>query len=73
MIAFKAEREVLITEGNALKFSKHTELSAKALLAEKKLIRLRDEMKDEDDCIITGDYYEKLPKLLNSKLYDIMA
>jgi len=28
-------------------------------------------MKDEDDCIITGNYYEKLPKLLNCKLYDI--
>jgi len=28
-------------------------------------------MKEEDDCIITGNYYEKLPKLLGSKLYDI--
>lgn len=27
-------------------------------------------MKDEDDCIITGNYYEKLPKLTSSKLYD---
>ena len=28
-------------------------------------------MKDQDDCIVTGNYYEKLPKLLGSKLYDI--
>jgi hypothetical protein len=54
-------------------FSNDAELSDKAIVAEKKLIRLRNEMKDEDDCIITGSYYEKLPKLLNSKLYDIFV
>lgn len=30
-------------------------------------------MKQEDDCIITGSYYEKLPKLKSSKLYDILT
>lgn len=29
-------------------------------------------MRDEDDCIVTGSFYEKLPKLLNSKLYDCL-
>jgi len=51
-------------------FSNDTQISTKAALAEKKLMRLRQEMIDEDDCIVTGSYYEKLPKLTGSKLYD---
>ena len=73
LIAFRAEREAMIKAGNADIFSSHTQVSDKAVIAEKKLIRLRNEMKEADDCIITGDYYEKLPKLLDSKLYDIFT
>lgn len=72
LIAFQAEREAMIKEGNSGMFSNEAQISEKAVIAEKKLIRLRNEMKDEDDCIITGNYYEKLPKLKSSKLYDIM-
>ena len=53
----------MIKEGNSGMFSNEAQISEKAVIAEKKLIRLRNEMKDEDDCIITGNYYEKLPKL----------
>ena len=42
MLAFNLAREVLIKAGNADKFSCNTDVSAKAVIAEKKLMRLRE-------------------------------
>jgi hypothetical protein len=42
MLAFNLTRDVLIKAGNADKFSADTEVAPKALIAEKKLMRLRE-------------------------------
>ena len=72
MMAFKIAREVMIKESKVFHFSNEAQLSQKAIAAEKKLFRLRDKMLHDDDVLITGNFYEKLPKLLNSPLYDIL-
>jgi hypothetical protein len=42
MISYKIGKEVMIKESKALHFSCETQVSEKAVLAEKKLIRLRE-------------------------------
>jgi len=53
-------------------FSKDIILQQNAYKAEKKLNKLRREMFEEDDTIVTGSYYDKLEKLKNSPLYDCL-
>lgn len=53
-------------------FSNDVTLSAKARAAEKKLAKMREQLLLEDDTITTGSYYDKLPKLLGSEVYDCL-
>jgi len=53
-------------------FSNEIRLTNQELMAEKKLIALRQKMLQEDPTINTGNYYEKLPKLLKSDLFDCL-
>ena len=53
-------------------FSNNIKLADKALIAERKLNKLRDEMFAKDDTIVTGFYYDKLKSLQNSPLYDCL-
>jgi len=41
-------------------------------MAEKKLFKIRKQMIEEDDTLVTGAYYDKKDKLINSPLYDVL-
>jgi hypothetical protein len=62
----------LVDLGNKDHFSNELVLVEKAMKVEKKMAKLRKQMFEEDDCIITGDYYSKLEKLKASPLYDCL-
>ncbi len=53
-------------------FSSDIELSKAAILAEKKLFQLRDELIETDPCVITGRYFEKSPTIKASRLYEAL-
>jgi hypothetical protein len=63
------ERDELVELSNQDLFSKDINLSEKELAAEKKLAKLREDLLLADDTIVTGSYYDKLPKLLSSEIY----
>ena len=66
------ERDELVELSNQDLFSKDINLSEKELAAEKKLAKLREDLLLEDDTIVTGSYYDKLPKLLSSEVYECL-
>lgn len=66
------ERDELVQLSNKDLFSNSVKLSVKAIAAEKKLFKLRDEMLQNDPSICTGFYYDKLAALKSSKLYDCL-
>jgi len=59
----------MVKLSNALHFSNNVPLVDRALVAEKKLVKLREEMLAKDNTVHTGFYYDKLPTLLSSPLY----
>lgn len=63
------KRDDLVERSNQDLFSNDITITDKARAAEKKLAKLRADLVQEDETIITGSYYEKLPKLLNSEVY----
>ena len=69
---WNAQRAELIKKADQDHFSNDITLVDRELKVEKKLIKLREELLEEDDTIATGFYYEKLGKLLGSKLYDCL-
>jgi hypothetical protein len=71
---WRQEKQKLVNLGNKDHFSNEVVFvqKDKALNAEKKLFKLRKQMLEEDDCIVTGSYYDKLQKLLKSPLYDCL-
>lgn len=69
---FMKKRKELIDRSNADRFSVDIELSKKEQKAEAKLMQIHKKMFDEDATIATGAYYDKLPKLLASDLYDCL-
>lgn len=69
---WNAQRAELIKKADQDHFSNDITLEDRELKVEKKLIKLREELLEEDDTIATGFYYEKLGKLLGSKLYDCL-
>lgn len=59
----------MVKLSNELHFSNNVPLIARALVAEKKLVRLRDEMLRKDPTIHTGFIYDKQAALMASDLY----
>lgn len=72
MDKWKKERDEMFLLSNKDLFSNSVKLSKKAIAAEKKLHKLRDEMLVADPSIATGFYYDKLDALKSSKLYDCL-
>lgn len=70
--AWEDKRTELIYDANKTHFSNDIELSKNEIKAEKKLMKLRQDLLDEDDMIAQGAYYDKLPKLLKSNLYECL-
>jgi len=66
------DRDELFLLSNKDLFSNSVKLSDKAIAAEKKLHKLRDEMLAADPSVATGFYYDKLEALKSSKLYDCL-
>ena len=72
MDQWNKERDELVQLSNKDLFSNKVKLSDKAIAAEKKLFKLREEMLTEDPSCATGFYYDKLDALKSSKLYDCL-
>ena len=72
MDQWNKERDELVQLSNKDLFSSKVKLSDKAIAAEKKLFKLREEMLTEDPTCATGFYYDKLDALKSSKLYDCL-
>jgi hypothetical protein len=72
MAKWKEEKRKLVLEANQDHFSNDVDLATRALNAEKKLLKLREKMMEEDNVCMTGDYCKKLPFLLNSPLYECL-
>lgn len=72
MDQWNKERDELVQLSNKDLFSNKVKLSDKAIAAEKKLFKLREEMLTEDPTCATGFYYDKLDALKSSKLYDCL-
>jgi len=72
MEQWNKERDELVQLSNKDLFSNKVKLSDKAIAAEKKLFKLREEMLTEDPTCATGFYYDKLDALKSSKLYDCL-
>jgi len=72
MKMWNSEKAKLVKLSNSLHFSNKISLADKALIAEKKLFKLREEMFNKDDTIVTGFYYDKLKALQDSPLYDCL-
>lgn len=70
--AWTHKRDELVEESNQDIFSNDIQLSDKARRAEKKLLKMREDLLTEDATIDTGSYYDKLPKLLSSEIYDCL-
>ena len=69
MEAWTKEKSDMVKRANELHFSKSMQLIPRALIAEKKLIRLREEMIRKDNTIHTGFLYDKQQALMSSDLY----
>lgn len=67
-----AKRAELVERADEDHFSNEISLDNKEKKAQNKLIALRKQMLEEDDTIATGFYYDKLDKLLGSKLYECL-
>ena len=72
MDQWNKERDELVQLSNKDLFSNKVKLSDKAIAAEKKLFKLREEMLTADPTCATGFYYDKLEGLKSSKLYDCL-
>ena len=66
------QRDALIKRAGAEHFSNDVTLDQRELKVEQKLANLRRKLIEEDDTIATGFYFDKLPKLLGSELYDCL-
>jgi len=66
---YHQRKQHMVKLGNKDHFSNDVILLKKAIVAEKKLFKLREKMLEEDPVIMTGAYWQKLPKLLESDLY----
>jgi len=72
MDKYNKEKQELIEHSNSLHFSQDMVLQPKALVAERKLQKLREEMLAKDDTCCTGHFWDKLPSLLASPLYECL-
>lgn len=68
--AYTLERNNLIQRTRKDHFASDLTLEKNEVNAEKKLMKLRDEIILEDPSIITGNFYDKYQKVKASKLYD---
>lgn len=59
MEAWNSQKDEMVRLSNALHFSNMVPLIDRAVIAEKKLIRLREEMFRKDNTIHTGFIYDK--------------
>lgn len=66
------QRDDLVTKSTADHFSNDVVLTKKDEDAQKKLVAMRADLLQKDPTINTGNYYEKLPGLLSSDLYDCL-
>lgn len=66
------KRDELVELSNQDLFSKDIVLSEKEIAAEKKLTKMREDLLLEDATICTGSYYDKLPKLMSSSVYECL-
>lgn len=73
MSAYMKKRTELLQKSEAEHFSRDIVLDRKEEAAEKKLIRIRDEMLEADPSLVTGLYYDKLEKLKASPLYEALV
>ena len=69
MDAWNNEKSKMVTLANELHFSNKMHVAPREAVAEKKLIRLRDEMLRKDNTIHTGFIYDKQKALMSSDLY----
>lgn len=67
------ERDELVKRSTADHFSNDVVTTKKDQDAQKKLFALRASLLQNDPTINTGSYYEKLPALLKSDLYDCLT
>lgn len=67
----QAKDDLLSKCGNQ-HFSRDIELTKKEEKANKILSKLRTKMMDQDDTVMIGAYYDKLPTLLSSDLYKLL-
>jgi hypothetical protein len=72
MVRWNKEKDELVILSNKDMFSNSVKLTAKEMSAETKLHRLRDQMLLADETVATGFYYDKLPTLLASPLYECL-
>jgi hypothetical protein len=70
---YMRQRALLLEQSEREHFSRDISLSKMELNAQKKLLRLRDEMMAEDPSLVTGLYYDKYEKLKASKLYEALT
>lgn len=66
------QRDELVKKSTADHFANGVVLSQKDKDAQKKLTAMRDDLLQKDPTMCTGGYYEKLPGLLGSDLYDCL-
>lgn len=72
MNSYNEKRKELIQKSNQDHFSNGIKLSKRAYETEKKLKKLREKMLDQDPVCALGDFYTKLPFLVDSELYDCL-
>ena len=66
------QRDELVNKSTADHFANDVVLHKKDEVAQKKLAAMRTNLLQKDPTINTGNYYEKLPGLLASELYDCL-
>lgn len=66
------QRDDMVARSTAEHFSNDIVMSKKDMEAQSKLLALRTDLLQKDPAINTGNYYEKLPSLLNSALYECL-
>lgn len=72
MDKWNQEKDDLLSKCGRQHFSRDINLTKKENKAGKILARLREEMMEKDDTVMTGDYYKKLPALLSCDLYKLL-
>jgi sugar (pentulose or hexulose) kinase len=65
-------KDDLLSKCGRQHFSRDIELTKKENKAGKILAKLRTKMMDQDDMVMIGGYYDKLPTLLSSDLYNLL-